>query len=176
MEPAQGRPRMLLPSRSPALKSDSIQEVQRPSIISEGVPGAVLSLNGARPSPISCGGAEGLLKGGLAGLRPDMSHSSLPTGLRVCATVSHHSDVSDLQRRSLTLAAIAKVTRRQLVAKDDVIVQHMKGNWAGFVALVQTFGINETNARDHCAAQAARTAFQTAGALLSLSRSLPSVN
>jgi hypothetical protein len=43
-------------------------------------------------------------------------------------------------------------------------------------ALVQTFGINETNARDHCAAQAARTAFQTAGALLSLSRSLPSVN
>ena len=43
-------------------------------------------------------------------------------------------------------------------------------------ALVQTFGINETNARDHCAAQAARTAFQTAGALLSLIRSLPSVN
>ncbi len=31
---------------------------------------------------------------------------------------------------------------------------------------MQTFGINETNARDHCAAQAARTAFQTAGALL----------
>jgi len=96
----------------------------------------VLSLNGARPSPISCGGAESLLEGGLAGLRPDMSHSSLPTGLRVCATVSHHSDVSDLQRRSLTLAAIAKVTRRQLVAKDDVIVQHMKGNWAGFVTLL----------------------------------------
>ena len=44
------------------------------------------------------------------------------------------------------------------------------------LALVQTFGINETNARDHCAAQAARTAFQTAGALLSLIRSLPSVN
>ena len=43
-------------------------------------------------------------------------------------------------------------------------------------ALVQTFGINETNAGDHCAAQAARTAFQTAGALLSLIRSLPSVN
>ncbi len=43
-------------------------------------------------------------------------------------------------------------------------------------ALVQTFVINETNARDHCAAQAARTAFQTAGALLSLIRSLPSVN
>jgi len=43
-------------------------------------------------------------------------------------------------------------------------------------ALVQTFGINETNARDHCAAQAARTAFQTAGVLLSLIRSLPSVN
>jgi len=43
-------------------------------------------------------------------------------------------------------------------------------------ALVQTFGRNETNARDHCAAQAARTAFQTAGALLSLIRSLPSVN
>jgi hypothetical protein len=45
-----------------------------------------------------------------------------------------------------------------------------------FRALVQTFGINETNALDHCAAQAARTAFQTAGALLSLIRSLPSVN
>jgi hypothetical protein len=44
------------------------------------------------------------------------------------------------------------------------------------MALVQTFGINETNARDHCAAQAARTAFQTAGALLSLIRSLESVN
>jgi len=42
-------------------------------------------------------------------------------------------------------------------------------------ALVQTFGTNETNARDHCAAQAARTAFQIAGALLSLIRSLPSV-
>jgi len=50
--------------------------------------------------------------------------------------VSYHSDVSDLQRHSLTLAAIAKVTRRQLVAKDDVIVQHMKGNWAGFVTLL----------------------------------------
>ena len=96
----------------------------------------MLSLNGARPSPISCGGAEGLFEGGLAGLRPDMSHSSLPKGLRVCATVSHHSDVSDLQRRSLTLAAIAKVTRRQLVAKDDVIVQHIKGNWAGFAMLL----------------------------------------
>ena len=44
------------------------------------------------------------------------------------------------------------------------------------LALVQTFGINVTNARDHCAAQAARTAFQTAGAVLSLIRSLPSVN
>jgi hypothetical protein len=43
-------------------------------------------------------------------------------------------------------------------------------------ALVQTFGIHETNAREHCATQAARTAFQTAGALLSLIRSLPSVN
>ncbi len=117
-------------------EADSIQEVQRPSIISEGVPGAVLSLSGARPSPILCGGAEGLLEGGLAGLRPDMSHSSLPTGLCVCATVSYYSDVSDLQRCSLTLAAIAKVTRRQLVAKDDVIVQHMKGNWAGFVTLL----------------------------------------
>ena len=37
-------------------------------------------------------------------------------------------------------------------------------------------GANLTNARDHCAAQAARTAFQTAGAVLSLIRSLPSVN
>ena len=40
-------------------------------------------------------------------------------------------------------------------------------------ALVQTFGINEMNARDHCAAQAARTAFQTVGALLSLICSRP---
>jgi hypothetical protein len=50
--------------------------------------------------------------------------------------VSYHSDVSNLQRHSLTLAAIAKVTRRQLVAKDDVIVQHMKGNWADFATLL----------------------------------------
>jgi hypothetical protein len=46
------------------------------------------------------------------------------------------------------------------------------GGRARQLALVQTFGINETNAREHCAAQAARTAFQTAGALLSLIRSL----
>ena len=60
--------------------------------------------------------------------------------------------------------------------RSGLLCALVTGRDAAEMALVQTFGINVTNARDHCAAQAARTAFQTAGAVLSLIRSLPSVN
>ena len=106
-----------------SFEADSTQEVQRPSIISEGVPCAVFSLTGARPRPISCGGAEGSREVVLRGfdltclILPCPQAFAWPIRSRVCATVSYHSDVSDLQRRSLTPAAMAKVTRKQLVAQ-----------------------------------------------------------
>jgi hypothetical protein len=44
------------------------------------------------------------------------------------------------------------------------------------VVVVQTFEINVTKRRELDSAHAARTAFQIAGALLSLMRSFPSLN
>jgi hypothetical protein len=41
---------------------------------------------------------------------------------------------------------------------------------------VQTFGINATKHLEHESAHAVRTAFQITGALLSLTRSVPSLN